>query len=358
MSFFGLLLAPRSLVALVLVVGTCWFGLNYSVHHVGKNAFETLYLHLLPAELVHHHEGEEHGGEHAHEAGAEHADGEHSEAAGHDGDHAEHSYSRADYLFTLPAFGPLAMVATNVHEISAGTTTEAPFIALTNLQLFQLLAILLLIVCFSGVPRYLRTGSGDPLTKLFAGWALWVRDDMVYSVMGKDLGRKFLPYFLFVFFFVLFMNLLGLVPGSATATASVYITAALALTTLGAMLGCGMVHQGPVAFWKNLVPHVPAALWPLMFIVELIGVMVKPFALMVRLFANMTGGHMVVLSFMGLIFFFGMSFSAGAGFGVSPVAVAFGVFIMIIEVFVAMVQAFVFTQLSVIFVNMSVHPEH
>ena len=339
---FRLLLAPRSVVAWVLIAAACWAGLNYSVHHVGKNAFETLYLHLLPAALVHHHD-EAAGEDHASEASAE---------------HVEHAYVRDDYLLTVPAFGPLALVATNVHEINAGMTDEAPFIALTNLQLFQITAILLLIVCFSGVPGYLRTGRGDALTKLFAGWALWVRDDVVYSVMGKDLGRKFLPYFLFVFFFVLFMNLLGLVPGSATATASVYITAALALTTLGAMLGCGMVHQGPIAFWKNLVPHVPLALWPLMLVVELIGVLVKPFALMVRLFANMTGGHMVVLSFMGLIFFFGMSFSSSAGFGVSPIACAFGVFIMIIEVFVAMVQAFVFTQLSVIFVNMSVHPEH
>lgn len=361
MSFFQLLLAPRTLVALALTVATCWVGLTYSVHHVGKNAFETLYLHLLPAELVHPHD--EGAGDHAAattdaEHGADHATEAADEAGEHGDEHAEHVYRRADYLFTLPVSGPLELVATNGPEIAAGTTDEAPFIALTNLQLFQLLAVLLLFVCFSGVPGYLRSGRGDALTKLFAGWALWVRDDMVYSVMGKDLGRKFLPYFLFVFFFVLFMNLLGLVPGSATATASVYITGALALTTLGAMLGCGMVHQGPVAFWKNLVPHVPAALWPLMFVVELIGVLVKPFALMVRLFANMTGGHMVVLSFMGLIFFFGLSFSPAAGFGVSPVAVAFGVFIMIIEVFVAMVQAFVFTQLSVIFVNMSVHPEH
>jgi len=352
-SFFGLLLAPRSLVTLALIVASCWTGLHYSVHHEGKNAFETLYFHLLPAELVHHDDAghDEHAAA-AHDSANE-AEGEHAA----DG-HAAVQHERDDYLFTLPAVGPLSLVATNSTTIAEGSSDEAPFIALTNLQIFQVLAVLLLVVCFSGVPSYLRTGRGDALTKLFAGWALWLRDDVVYSVMGKDLGRKFLPYFLFVFFFILFMNLLGLVPGSATATASVFVTGALALTTLGAMIGCGMAVQGPVAFWKNLVPHVPGWLWPLMFVVELVGVLVKPFALMVRLFANMTGGHMVVLSFMGLIFFFGMSFSAAAGLGVSPIAVGFGVFIMIIEVFVAMVQAFVFTQLSVIFVNMSVHPEH
>jgi F-type H+-transporting ATPase subunit a len=187
---------------------------------------------------------------------------------------------------------------------------------------------------------------------------MWVRDEMVYPEMGKEMGRKFLPYFLCVFFFILFMNLMGLAPYSATATASIFVTGALAITTFIAMLVCGMAVQGPLAFWKNLVPHVPLALWPLMFVVELIGLLVKPFALMIRLFANMSGGHMVVLSFMGLIFFMANLWGTAGGWGATPVGVGFAVFIMIIEVFVAMLQAFIFTQLSVIFVNASVHPEH
>ena len=154
------------------------------------------------------------------------------------------------------------------------------------------------------------------------------------------------------------MNFLGLVPGGATATASIFVTGGMAVVTLGMMVVGGMVAQGPLAFWKNLVPHVPAALWPLMFVVELLGLVVKPFALMVRLFANMNGGHMVVLSFMGLIFFFAQSIGAGAGWGASPIGVGFAVFIMIIEVFVAMLQAYIFTQLSIIFVGGALHPEH
>jgi F-type H+-transporting ATPase subunit a len=138
------------------------------------------------------------------------------------------------------------------------------------------------------------------------------------------------------------------------------VTAALATITLVSMIGFGMVVQGPLAFWKNLVPHVPLALWPLMFIVELVGLLVKPFALMVRLFANMTGGHMVVLSFMGLLFFLGSPDMWGTvgGWGATPLSIGFAVFIMIIEVFVAMLQAYIFTQLSIIFVNASIHPAH
>jgi F-type H+-transporting ATPase subunit a len=125
------------------------------------------------------------------------------------------------------------------------------------------------------------------------------------------------------------------------------------------MIGCGMVAQGPLACWMNLVPHVPLALWPLMFVVELIGLCVKPFALTIRLFANMTAGHLIVLSCMGLILFFAKGgANSVAGWGSAPLCVAFAAFIMIIETFVAVLQAYIFTMLSIIFVNASVHPEH
>jgi len=234
---------------------------------------------------------------------------------------------------------------------------EGSQIVATNLQVFQVAAVLLVLIAFSGVAGHVRRGGGDWLSRHMAGFVMWVRDEMVYPVMGEDRGRRFLPWFLTLFFFILFMNLLGLVPGSATATASIFVTGALATITLLSMVVCGMVAQGPIAFWKHLVPHVPLALWPLMFVVELIGLLVKPFALMVRLFANMTGGHMVVLSFMGLIFFFAAKAPA-VGWGVSPIAVGFAVFIMIIEAFVALLQAYIFTQLSILFVSTSVHPEH
>lgn len=316
----------RGLLMIAIVGAACWASSTYSAHHTGDNVFTTLYMHLVPSPLVH---PSAHG-------------------------HGEASAEPAHALLEIPL--PAALASFDYR--GPGDHEGGPKTALFNLQLFQVAAVLLIVVAFLGVPRYLRTGKGDPLTRLFAGFADWIRGEMVYPTMGKELGRKFLPYFLTVFFFVLFMNLMGLVPYSATATASIFVTAALAVTTFLAMIVCGMVAQGPLAFWKNLVPHVPLALWPLMFVVELIGLIVKPVALTIRLFANMSGGHMVVLSFMGLIFFMGQKWGAAGGWGSSPLALAFAVFIMIIESFVAMVQAYIFTQLSILFVNASVHPEH
>ena len=230
-------------------------------------------------------------------------------------------------------------------------------LAIHNVNTFQWVIIGLMFLVFLPV-RFSFAGSPNKFTRVFRGFCLWIRDEMVVPVMGKSSGQRFLPYFLTVFFFIFFMNVMGLVPGSATPTASVFVTAALALTTLAGMIGCGMIAQGPVAFWKNLVPHVPLALWPLMFIVERMGLLVKPFALMVRLFANMSGGHMVVLSFMGLFFFLAQLWGTAGGWGSVPIGVGFAVFIMIIEAFVAMLQAYIFTQLSIVFIGASVHPEH
>jgi len=330
------LFCPRGLVMLVVVVAAAFGSTRYSAHHEGGNVFNTLYMHLVPSVLVQ-------PGEHA-AAPDEHG------AAAHGGGHAA---PHALVEVPLPSF--LAAM-----DYRGQTDSAEPKTALFNLQIFQVAAVLLTLLAFSGVPGYLRTGKGDPVTRIAAGFAQWIRDEMVFPVMGKENGNKFLPYFLGVFFFVLFMNLMGLVPSAATATASIWVTGGLALTTLLAMVGCGMAAQGPIAFWKHLVPHVPLPLWPLMFVVELVGLLVKPFALMIRLFANMSGGHMVVLSFLGLIFFLGqpsMWGPAGA-WGAAPLGVGFACFIMIIEGFVALLQAYIFTQLSILFVQTSVHPEH
>jgi F-type H+-transporting ATPase subunit a len=158
-------------------------------------------------------------------------------------------------------------------------------------------------VCLSGVPKYLRTGQGDRITKMFAGFAMWVRDDVVYPTMGKEVGAKFLPYFLTLFFFILFMNLLGLVPGRRDGDRErVRDRRPRACSRCSMMVFGGMIAQGRSRTGRRSCRTCRGAIWPLMFVVELVGIFVKPFALTIRLFANMTGGHMVVLSFMGLLF--------------------------------------------------------
>ncbi|MBK7642069.1 MAG: F0F1 ATP synthase subunit A [Planctomycetes bacterium] len=307
------------LIALCILV-PAWAGHHFVAEHEAKpgDTFMPLFEHLMPAPLVSNPE-------------SAHAQGPH-------------------YLLEVTIPGPAAF--------DADAHMEGTQIVATNLQLFQIAAVLLLFVCFSGVPGHLRTGKGDYVSRLFAGFALWLRDDVVYPAMGRKMGAKFLPYFLALFFFILFMNLLGLVPGAATATASVFVTGGLALFTLLVMVFGGMIVQGPFTYWKTLVPHVPVLIWPIMFAVEFIGIFVKPFALMIRLFANMTGGHMVVLSFMGLLFLMANMAGHTAAFAASPVLVGFAVFIMIIEAFVALLQAYVFTMLSVMFIQSSLHPDH
>jgi F-type H+-transporting ATPase subunit a len=305
----------RPFVVLAIIGVAIFTSIRLTAEHEGK-IFMTLYMHLMPAPLVH-------GGESAH----------------------------PEPLVTLPL--PASLSAFRMDHGS----TDGPHLVMTNLQVFQIAAVLLIFVCFLGVPNHLRTGRGDFLSRMFAGAATWIRDEMVFPVMGKESGQKLLPMFLTIFFFILFMNVLGLVPGAATATASIFVTGALAGITFATMVIGGMVVQGPFKFWLHLVPKVPLALWPLMFAVELVGLVVKPIALMIRLFANMTGGHLAVLSLMGLVFFFG-AMSPVVGWASSPVAVGLAVFIMIIESFVALLQAYIFTTLSIIFVQASLHPEH
>ncbi len=231
-------------------------------------------------------------------------------------------------------------------------------VTIFNLQIVQILAMALVFLIFARVPAAIRNGSGGRLSRTAAGTVAWLRDTVVYPNLGPEAGRKMLPYFCSLFFFIMFMNLLGLVPSSNTPTGSVYVTGALAIITLLMMLLGGMFVQGPVKFWRNLVPHgVPLWLAPLLFVLEVMGLFIKPFALTMRLMGNMVGGHLALLAFLGLLLYFGQS-SATTGFALSPVVVGLSVFMMLIEGFVALLQAYVFTILSVIFVGMCLHPHH
>jgi F-type H+-transporting ATPase subunit a len=228
-----------------------------------------------------------------------------------------------------------------------------------NIQKWQWISLGLMLAVFFPVLLSFKNGRAGWFIRVMRGFCLWVRDEMVYSVMGKEEGRAFVPLFLFIFFFIAFQNVLGLVPIAYTATGTPYVTGALAVITLGLMLGLGIKKNG-IAFFKNLVPHgLPVALVPIMFVIELVSLVVKPFALTIRLFANMLAGHLVIASAIALIFLFA-KMQGGAITSYLTALPCFGmaVFIYIIEAFVTLLQAYIFTFLSINFIWQSMHQEH
>ncbi|MFT7463679.1 MAG: F-type H+-transporting ATPase subunit a [Pseudohongiellaceae bacterium] len=200
-----------------------------------------------------------------------------------------------------------------------------------------------------------KAPRGGTLYGMLEPLVLFIRDEMVYAIMGKERGRRFVPLFLTMFFFILMLNLLGLVYIGAlggTATANLAVTAGLATVTLIWIHLSGLREHGPIQHIKNFIPHgIPWFAVPIIAVVEAIGVVVKPFALTVRLFANMTAGHLIVLALFGLIYYF-------ASYVLALPILGMAVGIYALELFVAFVQAYVFTYLSILFVGASVHPEH
>lgn len=181
---------------------------------------------------------------------------------------------------------------------------------------------------------------------------LFIRDDIAKPNIGPKYER-FMPYLLTIFFFIWFNNMLGLLPGGANLTGNIGVTLILALFTLIIIL-----FSANRNYWSHIfnTPGVPWWLkWgvPIMPVVEIIGVFTRPFSLMIRLFANITAGHIIILSLFSLIFIF-------ESFAVGPLAVAFATFMYFLELFVALLQAFIFTLLSAMYFGMAVeeHADH
>ncbi len=236
-----------------------------------------------------------------------------------------------------------------------------------NVQPWQWAALVLLLLLFLPVAASFGRPSGR-YVRVMRGFCLWIRDEMVYSVMGKEEGRAFVPLFLFLFFFLALQNMIGLLPSFGhhfptafyTATGTPYVTGAFAVITLLLMLGLGIKKNGVFGFFKGLVPHgLPIALVPIMFVIELVSLFVKPFALTIRLFANMLAGHLVIASAIGLIFLFTkMQGGAISSYLTALPCLGMAVFIYIIEAFVTLLQAYIFTFLSINFIYQSMHQEH
>lgn len=210
------------------------------------------------------------------------------------------------------------------------------------------LVALLLLVIFSILarPKLIPRGLYNAMEALIS----FVREEIVRPNFGEKTDR-YIHYFLTLFFFILFMNLLGLIPYGSTATGNIAVTATLAVVTFFVTQYTAIKSQGIGGYLKHLTAGVHWLLWPIMIPVEVVGLFTKPFALSVRLFANMTAGHVVILSLLGLIFVLKTYF-------VAPISILFALFIYVLELFVAFLQAYIFTLLSSLFISMGMHHEH
>jgi F-type H+-transporting ATPase subunit a len=227
-------------------------------------------------------------------------------------------------------------------------------------------AVLLCFVFISIARKYKKHAYEAPkgLQSMLEPLILFVRDDIARPCIGEQRYSRFMPYLLTIFFFIFFNNLLGLIPiipGGANLTGNISVSLTLAFLTFVIT-----TFSSNRAYWGHIV-NTPGVPWwlkvpvPLMPVVEVIGVLTKPIVLMIRLFANITAGHIIALSFVSLIFIFG-KMNIYAGYGTSAFSVAFMLFMLLLELLVAFIQAYVFTMLSALYFGMAQvehhHEEH
>jgi F-type H+-transporting ATPase subunit a len=242
-----------------------------------------------------------------------------------------------------------------IHHISNADIPALAQYHVSKAVVMMWLAAAFLIVFLGWALRRSRFAAGAPkgVTNMIEAVAVFVRDEIAMAYMGKKWGRIFTPYLLTLFMFILTCNLFGMIPGSYTATSNLNVTASLAILTLVLMIGSGIYAMGPVGYIKHMVPEgTPILLAPLLIVIETLSTFVKPVALTIRLGANMTAGHIVILVMLSFLFIFK---SVLVGLFVSvPMAVA----ISMLEIIVAFIQAYVFTLLTAIFIGMLVHSSH
>ncbi len=258
--------------------------------------------------------------------------------------------------YRLVEEGDLKGQIVNVNEDGTLNEEKLPLdFSITKAVVGMLFSVLLALWLFLSLSRsYRKTGISHPkgIQSFLEPVILFVRDDIAISNLGEHKYEKYMPYLLTVFFFILFNNLIGLIPFpppfGANVTGNIAVTLVLALCTF-------FITQfnGNRNYWKHVfaTPGVPFWLLPVMIPVEIIGLFSKPFALMIRLFANITAGHIIVLSLVCLIFIF-------KSLGVAPVSIVFVIFMDCLELLVAFLQAYVFTLLSALFISLAIVEEH
>ena len=216
----------------------------------------------------------------------------------------------------------------------------------------MLITVILMLWFFFSLANYHKKNKQAPkgFNNVLESLVLFVRDDIAIPQIGEKKYMKFMPFLLTVFFFIWITNLLGLLPGAANVTGNIAVTVSLGLFTLALIF-----INGNKDYWKHVfwMPGIPTFVKPILAIVEIMGLFIKPIALMIRLFANITAGHIIILSLLALIFILESA-------GVAGISVPFALFITVLELLVAFLQAFIFTMLSALFIGMAVeeHEHH
>lgn len=244
-----------------------------------------------------------------------------------------------------------------VHE-DGSPNLEVPVydFSMTRNVLQMILSAVLLILIFNGMARkYSRNPNKAPsgFQNALEPFVLFIRDDVARPYLGNK-AEKYLPYLLTIFFFIWINALLGLIPGSANVAGNLAFTGVLAAFTFVFILVSTNKH-----YWEHIAwpPGVPLWVKPILIPVEILGIFTKPFALMIRLFANMLAGHMIILSIISLVFIFG-GLAVAAGWGFSVVSVLFTIFMYLVELLVGLIQAFIFANLSALFIAQAFEHGH
>lgn len=246
-------------------------------------------------------------------------------------------------------YGPYEMHHQKIHLAADHQATVWDLSITKNIASMILSGVLLIIILSAVAKGYKKNAGKAPsgIQSFLEPVITTIRDEVVKPNIGPRF-EKYLPYMLTLFFFILINNLLGLTPGAANLTGNIALTLTLALFTFI------LVHvNANKGYWMHIVapPGVPMWLLPLFWIIEVIGVFMKPASLTIRLFANITGGHIIILSFIGLIFMF-RSYAVGGGVWL------IGSFMTLIEILVAFIQAYIFTLLSSMYIGSAIEEHH
>ena len=232
------------------------------------------------------------------------------------------------------------------HPLNASKPLD---VSITKNVFSMLLSVVLLLTLFGAAGRSARKNPGAPkgILAFLEPIIVFIREDIIIPNVGEKKYKTYIPYLITIFFFIFFNNLLGLIPGGANVTGNIAVTLVLSVFTL-----LVTNFSANKAYWKHIfLPPVPLALYPIMVPIEVIGVLTKPFALMIRLFANITAGHIIILSLISLIFVFKSIF-------IAPVSVGFVLFMYTLELLVALLQAYIFTLLSALFIGQAIEEHH